>query len=159
VKIKIFDKEKKMAAFKKIMVPIDFSENSPKVLETAVDVAEKFGAKLSIVFVVQTIEDYSGFFVPHMPISQFEDELVQGAEKKMAGFLSENLKSDLPHSATVIKGNVAEEIIEYAAHNNIAMIVMGTHGYKGLEKVLFGSVAEKVVKTSPCPVLTINPYK
>jgi nucleotide-binding universal stress UspA family protein len=148
-----------MATFKKIMVPIDFSENSPKVLETAVAVAEKFDAQLSIVFVVQTIEDYSGFFVPHMPISQFEDEMVQGAEKKMADFLDTNLKSDLPHSATVVKGNVAEEIIDYAARHDIAMIVMGTHGYKGLEKVLFGSVAEKVVKTAPCPVLTINPYK
>ena len=148
-----------MTEFKKIMVPIDFSENSPKVLQTAVDVAEQFGAALSIVFVVQSFEDYSGFFVPHMPISQFEEEMVQGAERKMESFLAEKLKSDLPHSATVIKGDVAEEIIGYAAKNDIAMIVMGTHGYKGLEKVLFGSVAERVVKTSPCPVLTINPYK
>ena len=148
-----------MTEFKKIMVPIDFSQNAPKVLQTAVEVAEKFDASLSIVFVVQSFEDYSGFFVPHMPISQFEDEMVQGAEKKMESFLDENLKSNLSYSSTVIKGDVAEEIIEYAAQNDIAMIVMGTHGYKGLEKVLFGSVAEKVVKTSPCPVLTINPYK
>ncbi len=148
-----------MTEFKKIMVPIDFSENSPRVLEAAVDIAEKFEASLSIVFVAQSFEDYSGFFVPHMPISQFEDEMVEGAEKKMVSFLAENLKSDLPHSSTVLKGDVAEELTEYAAKNGIAMIVMGTHGYKGLEKVLFGSVAEKVVKTSPCPVLTINPYK
>ena len=148
-----------MTEFKKIMVPIDFSENSPRVLEAAVDVAEKFEATLSIVFVAQSFEDYSGFFVPHMPISQFEDEMVEGAEKKMVSFLAENLKSDLPHSSTVLKGDVAEELTEYADKNDIAMIVMGTHGYKGLEKVLFGSVAEKVVKTSPCPVLTINPYK
>lgn len=148
-----------MTEFKKIMVPIDFSENSPKVLRTATDVAEKFGATLSIVFVVQSFEDYSGFFVPHMPISQFEDEMVQGAETKMASFLTENFKSDLPHSTMVLKGDVAEELVEYASQNEIAMIIMGTHGYKGLEKVLFGSVAEKVVKTAPCPVLTINPYK
>ena len=148
-----------MPEFKKIMVPIDFSENSPKVFRAAVDVAEKFGATLSTVFVVQSFEDYSGFFVPHMPISQFEEEMVQSAEKKMESFLAENLQSDLENSFTIIKGDVAEEIIEYATRNNIAMIIMGTHGYKGLEKVLFGSVAEKVVKTSPCPVLTINPYK
>jgi nucleotide-binding universal stress UspA family protein len=148
-----------MAGFKKIMVPIDFSENAPKVLQTAADVAEKFGASLSVVFVVQSFEDYSGFFVPHMPISQFEDEMLEGAEKKMASFLSENLKSEQPYNSAVIKGDVAEEIIEYATRNDIAMIVMGTHGYKGLEKVLFGSVAGKVVKMAPCPVLTINPYK
>lgn len=148
-----------MTKFKKILVPIDFSENSPKVLQTAVDVAERFGASLSIIFVVQSFEDYSGFFVPHMPISQFEDEMLEGAEKKMASFLAENLKPKQPHTSKVIKGDIAEEIIGYASENNISMIVMGTHGYKGLEKALFGSVAEKVVKTSPCPVLTINPYK
>jgi len=148
-----------MTTFETIMVPIDFSENAPKILATAVDIAEKFKATLSIVYVVQHFEDYSGFFVPHMPINQFEGEMVESAEKKMASFLAENLKSNLPCNSTIIKGDVAEEIIDYAAQNDIAMIVMGTHGYKGLEKVFFGSVAEKVVKTSPCPVLTINPYK
>ncbi len=148
-----------MTNFKKIMVPIDFSENSPKVLQSAVEVAEKFEAALSVVFVVQSFEDYSGFFVPHMPISQFEQEMVDSAEKKMESFLAENLNSDVPYNSAVLQGDVAEKIIEYAEKNDISMIVMGTHGYKGLEKVLFGSIAEKVVKTSPCPVLTVNPYK
>ncbi|MCA1764778.1 MAG: universal stress protein [Desulfobulbaceae bacterium] len=148
-----------MANFKKIMAPIDFSENSPKVLQSAVEVAEKFEAALSVVFVVQSFEDYSGFFVPHMPISQFEQEMVESAEEKMESFLAENLKSDVPYNSAVLQGDVAEKIIEYAEKNDISMIVMGTHGYKGLEKVLFGSIAEKVVKTSPCPVLTVNPYK
>lgn len=148
-----------MANFKKIMAPIDFSENSPKVLQSAVEVAEKFEAALSVVFVVQSFEDYSGFFVPHMPISQFEQEMVASAEEKMESFLAENLKSDVPYNSAVLQGDVAERITEYAEKNDISMIVMGTHGYKGLEKVLFGSIAEKVVKTSPCPVLTVNPYK
>ena len=94
-----------------------------------------------------------------MPIAQFEEEMLQSAEKKMESFLAENLGNDKTCSSTVIKGDVAEEITDYAAKNDISMIVMGTHGYKGLEKVLFGSVAEKVVKTAPCPVLTVNPYK
>ena len=63
------------------------------------------------------------------------------------------------NEAKVLSGDVAEEIINYTESQGIDMIIMGTHGYKGLEKVLFGSVAEKVVKTAPCPVLTINPYK
>ena len=148
-----------MIDFKKILVPVDFSENSPKLLGAAADVATKLDAELYVVFVVQSFEDYSGFFVPHMPIAQFEEEMFQSAEKKMDSFLAENLGAGRPCTSTVIKGDVAEEITDYAAKNNISMIVMGTHGYKGLEKVLFGSVAEKVVKTSPCPVLTINPYQ
>ena len=148
-----------MLEFKKILVPVDFSENSPKILEAAADIAAKLDSDLFVVFVVQSFEDYSGFFVPHMPIAQFEEEMFQSAENKMASFLTENLGSARPCTSTVIKGDVAEEITDYAAKNNISIIVMGTHGYKGLEKVLFGSVAEKVVKTSPCPVLTINPYR
>lgn len=148
-----------MIEFKKVLVPIDFSENSPRLLQTAADVGEKLGCELSVLFVVQSFEDYSGFFVPHMPISQFEEEMVQSAERKMASFLAENLHSDLKYNSEVIKGDVAEEITGYAAQNDISLIVMGTHGYKGLEKVLFGSVAEKVVKTAPCPVLTVNPYQ
>ncbi|MDH5299165.1 MAG: universal stress protein [Desulfobulbaceae bacterium] len=143
---------------KKILVPVDFSENSQKILQSAQFVAEKFQAKLAIVFVVQSIDDYSGFFVPHMPIAQFEEELLEGAKTKMASFLAENVKATGYESA-VLAGDVAEEILRYADEKGVDMIVMGTHGYKGVEKILFGSVAEQVVKKAPCPVLTINPYK
>ncbi len=148
-----------MPDFKKILIPIDFSENSPRLLQAAADVGKKLDCELCAVFVVQSFEDYSGFFVPHMPINQFEDEMVQSAEQKMTSFLSENLPAGQKCGSEVIKGDVAEEITRYAADKNISLIIMGTHGYKGLEKVLFGSVAEKVVKTAPCPVLTINPYQ
>jgi nucleotide-binding universal stress UspA family protein len=148
-----------MTDYNRIMIPVDFSKNSPKLLKAATEVAEKFQAELFLVFVVQSFEDYSGFFVPHMPISQFEDEMMESAEKKMEAFVSDNLKTSLKYSTEVLKGDVAEELTRYASENNVAMIIMGTHGYKGVERVIFGSVAEKVVKTSPCPVLTINPYK
>ncbi|MBE9520729.1 MAG: universal stress protein [Proteobacteria bacterium] len=144
-----------MMEIKKILVPVDFSENSKKILDSASDIAGKFGAALSVVFVVQSFDDYSGFFVPHMPVAKFEEEMVQGAEQKMDSFMGgyENVE------AKVLIGDVGEEVVRYAEEIGIDMIIMGTHGYKGLEKVMFGSVAEKVVKTAPCPVLTINPYK
>lgn len=148
-----------MENIKKILVPVDFSNNSTKILNSSLDVAAKFNAGLEIVYVVQSFDDYSGFFVPHMPISQFEEEMVQSAEKKMESFLHENMDEKVEHSSTVLSGDVAEEIVAYAQKTGAGMIIMGTHGYKGLEKILFGSVAEKVVKTAPCPVLTINPYK
>ena len=148
-----------MKEIKKILVPVDFSENSQKIAKSAAYFAGKLGASLSIVFVVQSFEDYSGFFVPHMPIAQFEDEMRQSAEKKMGEFLDENLGDVANKEGKVLAGDVAEEIIAYVDDQDVDMIIMGTHGYKGLEKVLFGSVAEKVVKRSPCPVLTINPYR
>ncbi|NTV12735.1 MAG: universal stress protein [Desulfobulbaceae bacterium] len=148
-----------MRDFRKILVPVDFSENSPQLLRDAADLAEKFGASLAVVFVVQSFEDYSGFFVPHIPINQFEEELFRGATEKMAKFLAENLRPGIPCEQKILQGDVAETLVNYATASDISLIVMGTHGYKGLEKVLFGSVAERVVKTAPCPVLTINPYK
>ena len=147
-----------MKEIKKILVPVDFSENSQKILESSVYFAGKCNASLSVVFVVQSFEDYSGFFVPHMPIAQFEEEMLLSAEKKMESFLEENLGT-VPHMSKVLAGDVAEEIGLYVENEGIDLIIMGTHGYKGFEKVLFGSVAEKVVRTAPCPVMTINPYK
>lgn len=148
-----------MNKFKTILVPVDFSENSKKILESAMYLAETFKARLSVVFVVQSFEDYSGFFVPHMPIAQFEEEVKQSAERKMKSFLDENIDKKSPHDGMVLTGDVAEEILLYAKDKKVDLIVMGTHGYKGLEKILFGSVAEKVVKNAPCPVLTVNPYQ
>jgi nucleotide-binding universal stress UspA family protein len=60
--------------------------------------------------------------------------------------------------AKVLMGDVGEQIVEYATEIQADMIVMGTHGYKGLEKIMFGSVADKVVRAADCPVTTINPY-
>ncbi len=140
---------------KKILVPVDFSENSKKILDAAGYFSGKCEAQIHVVFVVQSFDDYSGFFVPHMPVAQFEEEMVQAAEQKMEKFLmgQKNVK------AKVLVGDVSEEIIRHAEESGMDMIIMGTHGYKGLEKVMFGSVAEKVVRSSPCPVMAINPYK
>jgi nucleotide-binding universal stress UspA family protein len=140
---------------KKMLVPVDFSENSKKILEAAGYFSAVCEAELHVVFVVQSFDDYSGFFVPHMPVAKFEEEMLQAAEQKMEKFLAGQKNIE----AKVLVGDVAEEIIRHAEENGMDMIIMGTHGYKGLEKVMFGSVAEKVVRSSPCPVLTINPYK
>lgn len=143
-----------MDEIKRILVPVDFSENSDKILDSAVYVADKFGAELEVVFVVQSFDDYSGFFVPHMPMAQFEGEMVGAAEKKMTEFLG----SRQVGTTTVLIGDVGERIVSHAEETGADLIVMGTHGYKGLERVMFGSVANKVVKSAPCPVMTINPY-
>lgn len=143
----------------KILVPVDFSENSKKIAQYGAFVAKQFGAEIHLLFVAQIFQDYSEFFVPHMPVIQFEEDLIASAEKRMVSFVEENLGKDFAVSAKVLAGDAAETILEYGQEQKIDMIVMGTHGYKGLEKVLFGSVAEKVVKMSSCPVLTVNPYK
>jgi len=148
---------------KKVVTPVDFSDNSRLIAESAAYMAGKFGASMYLVFVVQNFEDYSGFFVPQMTLPTLEGELLESAEQKMASFCEELTDfakqvgvTDLHYE--VFMGDVAEQIVEYASSVAADIIVMGTHGYKGLEKIMFGSVADKVVRSAACPVLTINPY-
>ncbi len=148
---------------KRVVTPIDFSDNSKLIAESAGYLAGKFGASLYLVFVVQNFEDYSGFFIPQMNMPNLEQELFTGAEERMKVFCDDVKESIATSGVTetdykVLMGDVAEQIIQYSTEINGDLIVMGTHGYKGLEKIMFGSVADKVVRSASCPVMTINPY-
>lgn len=150
-------------AIERVVTPVDFSDNSRLIAESAGYLAGKFGAAMNLIFVVQNFDDYSGFFVPQMTLPTLEGELVESAEVKMASFCKEmeefcNSLGVKELQYKVLMGDVGEQIVDYAAEVNADIIVMGTHGYKGIEKIMFGSVADKVVRSAPCPVLTINPY-
>jgi nucleotide-binding universal stress UspA family protein len=154
---------KKIMNVKKVVTPIDFSDNSRLIAESAAYIAGTFKATLHLVFIVQNFEDYSGFFVPQMSMPNLEQELFAGAEERMERFYEENAEiftnagiSEV--SRKIFVGDVGEQIVQYANDIHGDLIVMGTHGYKGLEKIMFGSIAEKVVRSALCPVLTINPY-
>ena len=148
-----------MKEFKKILFPVDLSESSPKLVPYVTTMAEKFGAKIHLLFVARVFEYFSGIYVPHPSISKFEDEIVEGAKKRLKEFTEEYF-SDLPGTkAEVIAGDISEEILKYTGSKGIDLLILGTHGRKGLEKVVFGSVAERVAKASPVPVLLVNPYK
>lgn len=153
---------KKMQPVQTVITPIDFSDNAGVVVESAAYIAGTFGAKLHVLFIVQNFEDYSGFFVPQMSVSSIENDLFVGAEEQMEIFCREHHQAfeeaGVEFTTKVLVGDVAEKIVEYAAEEKGDLIVMGTHGYKGLERIMFGSVADQVVKTAPCPVTTINPY-
>ena len=147
-----------------ILTPIDFSDNAGKIAKAAASVAGTFKAELHLVFVVQNFEDYSGFFVPPINLPNLEEELFASAQQQMESFMEEQREMFATAGVTevtskVLAGDVAEEILKYAARKKVQLIVMGTHGYKGVERIMFGSVADKVVKTACCPVMTINPYR
>jgi nucleotide-binding universal stress UspA family protein len=141
----------------KILFPIDFSEKIDALLPWVAAMVEKFGATLHVIFVTPDLADFTAFHVPHGNIQQFQDQALKAATNKMAGISKEMLR-DLPKVAThVTVGSPAEKIVEFARQEGIDLIIMGTHGRKGLERTLFGSVCDKVVRNAPCPVLTINP--
>ncbi|MDO9566012.1 MAG: universal stress protein [Candidatus Desulfaltia sp.] len=148
-----------MKEFNKILFPVDLSESSPKIVPFVTTMARKFGSEIHLLFVARVFEYFSGIYVPHTSINQFEDEVVKGAKKRLEEF-TEECFSDFPGTeAKVVPGDISEEILKYTVFNGIDLLIMGTHGRKGLEKVIFGSVAERVAKASSVPVLLINPYK
>jgi len=153
-----------MQAIQRILTPVDFSDNIGKIIQAATYMAGTFRAELYLVFVAQTFEDYSGFFVPPINLPHLEEELFASAQQQMETYLEENraklTESGVPNvTGKVLSGDIAGEILRYAAKKKVQLIVMGTHGYKGMERIMFGSVAEKVVKSACCPVMTINPYR
>lgn len=147
-----------MAEIKTILFPTDFTEASTKVAPYAKFLAEKLGAKLIVLFVVEELAKYANFYVPHSALDKLEAELMESARKKMENFLEEEFEG-FPAESVVTRGDVPEEIVKVAEEKGADLIVMGTHGRKGLEKVLLGSVAERVIKTASCPVMTVNPYR
>jgi nucleotide-binding universal stress UspA family protein len=116
------------------------------------------GAELLVIYTAPSLSQYVGFHVPPNTIDNFVGEIVTGAEKAMESFVAENF-ADVKTTSRVLVGYAAEEIISQADEENVDMIVMGTHGRKGIDRILFGSVAEKVVKHARQPVLTIRPAR
>ena len=147
-----------MHDFRKILFPVDLSAISPKIVPYVREMAAKLDAEVHLLFVARKLGYLTGTNVPHPSINQFEAEIVKGAEKKLQECTEEYFK-DVPCQSKVVLGDAGEETLNYVRSEDIDLIVMGTHGIKGLEHVIFGSVAERVVKKSPVPVLTVNPYR
>lgn len=153
-----------MQEIKRVVCPIDFSDNAEQIVSSAAYIAGKFSADLDLVFVAQNFEDYTGFFTPPANLPNLREELLSSARERMESFLEEHKEAFAALavgavSGQVLSGDIAEEILNYSGEANANLIVMGTHGYKGFERIMFGSVAEKVVKIACCPVMTINPYR
>ena len=148
-----------MDTIERILFPVDLTESSERLVPNVLTMAEKFNAVVHVVFVVRIFQYFTDIYVAPPSIAVFENELVEGARKKMDEFLSRHF-SQLPQThGEVILGDPSDAIINYVGEKNIDMIVMGTHGRKGLDRVLFGSVAERVIKTVCVPVLVVNPYR
>jgi nucleotide-binding universal stress UspA family protein len=150
---------KAVIEIRKILFPCDFSENSSKILPYVLSLAEKYDATIYLLHVVEDFSKWGGFYVPHIPLDRFQEEALKGAEKTLDRVCEEQLQGCPNFQKKIVFGDPAAEILKSIEGEGIDLVIMGTHGLKGLELVFFGSVAENVVKKSRAPVLTINPYK
>jgi nucleotide-binding universal stress UspA family protein len=141
---------------KSILFPTDFSEGSSQALQYAVDMAKRYGAKLFLVNVIYDVVKATGWYVPHVSVNKMYEEIQEGAKKELERFGVEELSGLKALERTVITGVPHEEIINFAKNHKIDLIVMGTHGRKGVDRILFGSTAAQIVRFAPCPVLTVR---
>jgi nucleotide-binding universal stress UspA family protein len=154
------DKEANMIEIKRILFPIDFSEYADKVLPYVLFFAGKHNAAIYLLHVVQDLRHYAygGPGSPQHEVSRLMEELVESGEKIMEKICREHFDAYPDFHRRVIVGEPGEVIVKMVNEEKIDLVVMGTHGRKGLSRTLFGSVAEYVVRNAPAPVVTINPY-
>ena len=146
-----------MKTIDKILFPIDFSEAFETLLPWVSTFVNSFEATLYVLFVAQDLRDFSSFYVPHGNLQQFQEEALNAAQQKMSLTAKKTFQGFKKVESRVVQGSPADKIIETAKQEGVDLIIMGTHGRKGLERAIFGSVCDKVVRFAPCPVLTINP--
>jgi nucleotide-binding universal stress UspA family protein len=145
-----------MKPFNKILTAIDFSENSDYAFGYALALAKQFDSQLMILHVINEPVDLRGFYVPHISFEQLEKEIEEGAEKMMAKFCGSKMGDFTNFTTSIVTGIPYEEIIRTAQETAASLIVLGTHGRTGLDHLIFGSTAERVVRGASCPVLTIR---
>jgi nucleotide-binding universal stress UspA family protein len=142
----------------KILLPIDFSPSSQSALEAAADLAQHFHAELYLVNVIpifptSTLPDF-------IPEEKFLDESRAHAERHLAKCNANLQAKGIKSTSSVEVGNdVAGSIMEVVEREHIEMVVISTHGISGWHPLVFGSVAEKVMKLAQCPILLLRSAK
>lgn len=145
-----------MKPFDKIVIAIDFSENSDYAFDYALTLAKQFQSELTVMHVINEPVDLRGFYVPHISFEELEKEIEEGATKMMEKFCQAKLGDFTNFKTAIVSGIPYEEIIKKAEETSASLIVLGTHGRTGLDHLIFGSTAERVVRSASCPVLTIR---
>ena len=137
--------------YKTILCPVDFDENSLGALDKAIEIAQHLGSKIILVYILPLILAL-GEIPP--PAALYEDQK-RDAEAKLTDIANQKL-ARLQHEAHVYTGDVIASILEAQAKHQPDLLVMATHGRRGLSRMFLGSVAEAVVRKATCPVLTIR---
>ena len=139
----------------RFLVPVDFSEDANQAVEYAIDLASKLGARVTLLHVIQPPPLGGGDMdvtVPYTYIQNLEAEVTN----RMQAYLERVTAAGLEGEIAVVHGVPFQEILETAKAQQVDLIIMGTQGRTGLQHVLMGSVAEKVVRLAPCPVLVVR---
>ena len=144
-----------MMGLKRILLPTDFSEHSAAAAAYACELASKFDAELHVLNVLE-FPNLPDFIVRLLPTPPVREKRTAAAESLLAEFAGAHLSEVRPVVNAVAEGVPFLEIVRYAREKEIDLIVVSTHGRSGLAHALMGSEAEKILRSAPCPVLTVR---
>jgi len=146
-----------MIAINNILVATDFGEAADSALRYGRELAGRFGATLHVLNVVEDVFA-SGFAVEAYSaiVPEMQQEVESGARRRLHELVVDSDGSGPRTTSAIRTGSPTYAIVDYAREHDIDLIVMGTHGRGALAHVLMGSVAERVVRLAPCPVLTVR---
>ena len=145
--------------FKKILFPVDFTHGSDAALRFALELAESNRADLHLLHVVLDLKGMNTVSIPHPAAETFTDELKKSGEKLMKDFSDKHYEKIKNTEYHVVVGDPSKEVLRFAEDNGFDLILVSSHSRGGLERLIFGSVTDSVVRHSKIPVLTINPDK
>ncbi len=141
---------------KKVLVPIDFSDFSKSALRYAISFAKTYNADIILVYVVEPVIYPPDFSMGQIAIPAVNTEWDTKAKDELDRLAKTEIPSDIKVTTVIKTGKPFVEIIDTATEYNADIIIIATHGHSGVEHILFGSTAEKVVRKAPCPVLTLR---
>ena len=141
-----------MIDYPRILFPLDLSDAAPKVAEHVASMAAQYGSEVHVVNVIPT---YHGHTFPSY--DQVMDEIKDRTAKTIGEFIAEHLPEVSETVIHVVVGHTGRRLLAYMAEHDISLVIMGTHGRSGVGKLFFGSVAQRVVQSSPVPVMTVHP--
>jgi len=143
-----------MIKLEKILYPTDFSEASENAQRYAISFAKAFGARLYLLSVNQP---FNMAFLDPLIVHDLDTNREAAVRENLGRLRAEMAQQGIEVEAEMRRGSTSYEIVSFAKEKEIDLIIMGTHGWSGLNHVLMGSTAEVVVRKAPCPVLTVRP--
>jgi len=144
-----------MVAVRSILCPVDFSETSRRALDYALLLARTCAAELTVLHVVEDVPLLTAY--AGLPEGSLVEKVEESARMELAELVAAIPAQGFPIRSDLIHGTTWKAILQYAAQHGSELIVMGSHGRKGLEHAIFGSVTERVIRRAACPVLIVPP--
>jgi nucleotide-binding universal stress UspA family protein len=156
--IREMKKERPAEKRERVLVPVDFSEHSRTALHEAREIAALYGARLDVLHVIEETVHPAFYGTGMTDIVELRPDIVVKSKAAMEKLFNDAGGPEVKVEFRAVIGRAHQEIVKYASLEETDLIVIATHGLSGLERMFIGSVAEKVVRRAPCPVLTVKAF-